>query len=116
MKAANSRPVNGGPLSDTTCLGKPKRANVSLNTFTTAAPVVLAIKNASTHFDDASTKIKKVFPCHGPKKSTCNRVHISAGYSQGRTGARGGAGASAAHVPHAAQHRSMSASIPGHHT
>ncbi|KAI8425398.1 hypothetical protein MSG28_007153 [Choristoneura fumiferana] len=108
--------VKGGPLSETICLGRPQRANVSLSFAIVCCAAVLGTSNTSIHFVLASTITKYVLPKSGPKKSTCTRDHGLVGQGHRLGARRGGAPASAAPTAHARHSASTASSTPGHHT
>ncbi len=85
---SNSSETNCGPLSDTSCSGRPYAANNFRNSLMVAEDVVVLISMTSGHFEWASTTISRVRPLNGPAKSTWMRRE---GQTHGCMGATGGA-------------------------
>ena len=86
-KSAISDNTNWGPLSDTSCSGRPYAAKIYLRMLTIFSVVVLIISTTSGHIECASTTIKKLFPRKGPAKSMWIRFQGLVGHAQGCRGA-----------------------------
>ena len=83
QKFENSEETNCGPLSLTSCLGRPCIANVPSKTFIVLVTVVDVMSTISGHLEKALTSIKKVLPIKGPAKSKCTLTHGLAGHIHG---------------------------------
>ena len=114
----NSSDVNWGPLSDTSCSGRPYLPKRCLSTCYSMvfAAVVLAISKTSGHFEWASTTTKYEVPKHGPAKLTWTLCQGRDGHIHRCKGATAGACLTSKQAMQPFTKSSMSRSIPGHHT
>ena len=69
-ECSKSSAVNWGPLSLTSCSGKPCVANSFISLSIVLVVLVVAIGTTSGHLECASTTIRNVVPKSGPAKST----------------------------------------------
>ena len=116
MKARNSVAMNCGPLSLTSCSGKPCAVKSFLSSSMVLVVFVEAIGITSGHLECTSTTIKNIVPKNGPVKSTWMRCQGCAGHSHEGSGAILGLFWVSWQPVHPFDTCSIALSIPGHHT
>lgn len=85
-KYANSSVVNRGPLSETSCSGKPYKENKYCRSDMVLIAVVTDIMCTSGYVEWASMTIRYIFPMKGPAKSRWTCCHRIVGQIQGCEG------------------------------